>query len=184
MRKRPRFFIVFILDWYGRFQAAEALYKQVIAFVTSFGGFLASAVAISFHAATPFLNALLTTLPLGLSVAIFSAKGTRSGFGGPLAIASTALVVLVGNALVTKWLGLGLTFDFADVFQNLSATYDFARQHFPYILIGPIIGILFVALFPVFMLWEYLRIYGILGFVITCTIGWFLGWIIGAKPAR
>ncbi len=71
---------------------------------------------------------------------------------------------------MTGWLKLGVGVDFVNVFSTMEAV----RKSYPYIFIGPLI--LFI--FPLVMLWEYLRLYGILGFAAAGATGLLVGRIV------
>ena len=164
MPKIPRpHFIILLLDWYGRYEVAAKLPGFVLAISTWISGSAVSAVLVAVNAAKPYLNAFLITLPLVLSIAIISVLVRRYKFTGPLEFSAAALFSLIGSSVITGWLKLGVAIEFTNVFSTIEAL----RKSFPYVLVGP----LPVIVFPVVMLWEYLRLYGILGFSGACATG-------------
>lgn len=171
MPKIPRpHYIILLLDWYGRFEVAAKLPGFALAVSTWISGSAVSAVLVAVNAAKSYLNAFLITLPLTLSIAIISVLVRRYKFAGPLEFSAAALFSLIGSSVMTGWLGLGVAIELKNVFSTIEAL----RISLPYALVGP----LYIIVFPVVMLWEYLRLYGILGFFGASATGVFVARIL------
>ncbi len=161
-------YLLILLDaytkWEGRIKALGTLAGLLLFVIANIG----AAVATALNSAASFLISLLTTLPLTLSVGMLTALVTRYQLRSGYEIAVAASLTFIGNSLITRWLGLGLHIDYGEMF----ASWGFADYTNPYHV---------MALLPVAAVWEYFKLYGVVGFALSTATGFITGRIIGRK---
>jgi hypothetical protein len=99
---------------------------------------------------------------------MLTALVTRYQLRNPIDIAFAACLTFIGNSLMTRWLGLGLHIDYGQIFTS----WGFADSNNPYHV---------MALLPLAVIWEYFKLYGVVGFAMSSVTGILAGRIIGGK---
>jgi hypothetical protein len=168
-----------INKWEGRIKTLGILSGLLVTAFFLLAGAIGAAVATAIHATTSFLSAVLITLPLALSVAMVTALMKRYQYENPIELCLAALLTLVGNSLVTRWLGLGLHIDLMRAF-SLLGFIDFGNNSSAGSMVPVQLKfIIFVLLAPFTILWAYFDLYGVVGFIIATVTGLLVGRIGG-----
>lgn len=164
--------------WEGRIKTLGTLTGLLVSAFILLAGAIGAAVATAIHATTSFLNAALTTLPLALSVAMVTALMKRYQYENPLELCWAALLTLVGNSLVTRWLGLGLHIDLMQSISLLDFLDFRGNSSVGRYVPNVVKTIIFVLLAPFTILLAYFYRYGVVGFAIATVTGLLAGGIV------